>query len=191
MFLSVWCPDSLLITAPSLISLRMAWTVTRSSEFSLCIDDGGGGGDDDADVVTNALYFRHVVQERLGTFLFFFLDGSRAALPSKSLVRIINMSLCMRKYEAPICPSVRRCMKGDQQPSTLSNCHCDFSSDYQLLRSARCPMSFVVDLFSRATTDCPRSTQKLWSERLISRSASRRVARAVGTTVARSVYDTA
>lgn len=87
--------------------------------------------------------------------------------------------------------SIRRCVKDDQQPSTLSNCHCDFSSDNQLLRPARCTMRFIVDLFSRATTDCPCSTQKLWCERLISRSASRCVARAVGAAVARSVYDTA
>ena len=32
--------------------------------------------------------------------------ASSAALPSRVRVRIINMSLCMRKYETTICPTV-------------------------------------------------------------------------------------
>jgi hypothetical protein len=82
-------------------------------------------------------------------------------------------------------------IKVDEEPSTLSNCHRDFSPDDQFLRPARCTMCFIVDLLARSTTDCPCSAQELWCERFVSRSAPRRVARAVGTTVTRSIYDTA
>jgi hypothetical protein len=82
-------------------------------------------------------------------------------------------------------------MEADEIPSTLSDCHRDFPSDNKFLRPTRCTMGFIVDLLARSTTDCSCSAQELWCELLVSRSASRCVSRAVGTTVTRSVYDTA
>jgi len=77
----------------------------------------------------------------------------------------------------------------DEKPSILGNCHRDFPSDDQFLRPARCTMGFIANLLARSTTNCSCSAQELWCELLVSRSASRRVARAIGTTVARSVHD--
>jgi hypothetical protein len=81
--------------------------------------------------------------------------------------------------------------EADEIPSTLSNCHRDFPTNDQFPRPARCTMGFIVDLLARSTTDCSCSAQELWCELLVSRSASRCVARVIGTAVTRAVYDTA